>query len=321
MREASGAGADAAAFELMAVASGDLPVSVPTSDDCRSNNAAALMPRIQRRVEEVRELLSVSADEAQLLLVHCGWDAERLQARYFADDGVALRREAGVGAGPCPPPLPAGASAASTFEDVTTLEDVAYADADACACGHWFGRDSWGRHLEAALAESWATVLETTCIRKGCPQVVPPRFFRAYLPPAALSKWREATVKAFVSRDRHTSWCPHPNCPFSVTTAGGGPRDVECGAGHGFCSRCGHARAHAPASCGELETFLRDEKKDDASELWILANCMPCPQCRAMVWRDGGCNHMKCRKPGGCDFDFCYVSLRASLRASVRERE
>jgi ariadne-1 len=274
----------------MAAASGDVPVSVVTGDDCRSNNAAALMPRIMRMVAETKELLSVTADEAQLLLSHCAWDRERLQQRYF-DDSDALRLAAGVGAGPCPPPLPAGASAASTFMDATTLEDVAYGAADACACGHWFPKESWARYLEMQVAESFTSVSSTRCPGDRCRLLVPPRLFKAHLPPDALARWRQATVKAFVKADRHTSWCPTPDCPFSVTTAGGGARDVECGAGHEFCSRCGHASPHAPASCAELATFLRDEKKDDASEIWILANCMPCPKCKAMVYRDGGCNH------------------------------
>jgi hypothetical protein len=28
-----------------------------------------------------------------------------------------------------------------------------------------------------------------------------------------------------------------------------------------------------------------------------------------MVFRDGGCTHMTCRKPGGCGHEFCYICL------------
>ncbi len=39
------------------------------------------------------------------------------------------------------------------------------------------------------------------------------------------------------------------------------------------------------------------------------ANTKPCPGCKRNIEKDNGCNHMTCRKPGGCGFEFCWLCL------------
>ena len=228
----------------------------------------------------------------------------------FSCDGSILMSVPREPAPPPPPPPGAGA----TFEDATSLEEVRFADADACACGHFFSKQSWRCHVDLAVdpraaGVSWRTVGGTRCMADGCRQRVPPRLFRAHLSPALLEHFTRSIVKSFVDCGRsNTRWCPAPDCPYAVACAGGGVRDVACLLGHQFCFKCS-GEPHAPASCAEVELFKRDEAKEDLSDKWVLANCMPCPACSKMIFRDGGCNHMHCRKPGGCGFDFCFVCL------------
>ena len=38
----------------------------------------------------------------------------------------------------------------------------------------------------------------------------------------------------------------------------------------------------------------------------LMCLCQECPKCRATIEKDGGCNHMVCKR---CKFDFCWVCL------------
>jgi len=47
----------------------------------------------------------------------------------------------------------------------------------------------------------------------------------------------------------------------------------------------------------------------DSSE-WVVAHTKSCPNCNAPIEKNGGCDHMTCKKSaGGCGFEFCWVCL------------
>jgi len=43
--------------------------------------------------------------------------------------------------------------------------------------------------------------------------------------------------------------------------------------------------------------------------IWIYNNTKNCPKCKNPIEKNQGCNHMTCRPPGGCKFEFCWVCL------------
>ena len=36
-------------------------------------------------------------------------------------------------------------------------------------------------------------------------------------------------------------------------------------------------------------------------------NVKPCPNCHEMIQKNGGCDHMTCRPPGGCGHEFWFT--------------
>eukprot|EP01104_Vermistella_antarctica_P012367 TRINITY_DN3568_c0_g1_i1.p1 TRINITY_DN3568_c0_g1~~TRINITY_DN3568_c0_g1_i1.p1 ORF type:complete len:257 (+),score=64.97 TRINITY_DN3568_c0_g1_i1:402-1172(+) len=65
---------------------------------------------------------------------------------------------------------------------------------------------------------------------------------------------------------------------------------------------------HMPASCENVERWLRKASDESENVNWMLANTKKCPQCRAPIEKSGGCMHMSCtRNSGGCGFDFCWL--------------
>jgi len=110
-----------------------------------------------------------------------------------------------------------------------------------------------------------------------------------------------------------------------------------------WCWTCGSQDAHAPCPCKEWEEWAQQVREhviaaqkalgEDASSsdattdgggggfesigggdardlgnlLWLAANTKKCPQCKAFIEKDDGCNHMACKR---CRHDFCWICMQ-----------
>eukprot|EP00592_Proboscia_alata_P000408 CAMPEP_0194369118 /NCGR_PEP_ID=MMETSP0174-20130528/17376_1 /TAXON_ID=216777 /ORGANISM="Proboscia alata, Strain PI-D3" /LENGTH=1950 /DNA_ID=CAMNT_0039145855 /DNA_START=160 /DNA_END=6012 /DNA_ORIENTATION=+ len=91
---------------------------------------------------------------------------------------------------------------------------------------------------------------------------------------------------------------------------------------HRFCFTCG-GDPHFPATCdnihdwkikvdeeidstNESEEGKEERFEDIAHRLWIKANTKPCPQCKAPIEKNDGCNHMICSNRS-CRHEFCWI--------------
>jgi len=81
---------------------------------------------------------------------------------------------------------------------------------------------------------------------------------------------------------------------------------VTCGNGHTFCSSCLHPEMHAPAPCNVVKRWLKKCRDDSETANWLSANTQDCPKCQSTIEKNGGCNHMTCRK---CKHEFCWVCM------------
>uniref|UniRef100_A0A1I7T1J0 RBR-type E3 ubiquitin transferase n=1 Tax=Caenorhabditis tropicalis TaxID=1561998 RepID=A0A1I7T1J0_9PELO len=108
----------------------------------------------------------------------------------------------------------------------------------------------------------------------------------------------------FVDRSPNIVWCPSKDCQLAVKSDSFDT--VECRCGLLFCFRC-RLDPHAPATCIQVRNW---EKRDDfgvtADEKsfgWIIRNTKECPKCMSPIEKQGGCDHMRCRK---CYYEFCW---------------
>lgn len=53
-----------------------------------------------------------------------------------------------------------------------------------------------------------------------------------------------------------------------------------------------------------LDTWNRVKEEDMEVKQWILQHTKPCPKCNVFIEKNGGCNHMTCKK---CKHEFCWV--------------
>jgi len=91
---------------------------------------------------------------------------------------------------------------------------------------------------------------------------------------------------------------------------------VMCKCGLLWCWKCGKD-GHWPASCDQVkwwnDIYTKDENKvsfdsevEAASVRWLLKYTQDCPKCTSPIQKNGGCNHMSCKK---CCHQYCWVCL------------
>ena len=82
-----------------------------------------------------------------------------------------------------------------------------------------------------------------------------------------------------------------------------------------LCYNCKEPYYFGSNQCGDDETENNTNpsdrrcKKCDISSKWIKDNTQQCPKCHRHIEKNGGCNHMTCRPPGGCSHEFCWLCL------------
>ena len=93
---------------------------------------------------------------------------------------------------------------------------------------------------------------------------------------------------------------------------------VACGASaaHVFCFGCAVDGDHRPVVCAVARMWLQKCRDDSETANWIKSNTKECSKCQSTIEKNGGCNHMTCKK---CKYEFCWVCMGASpFRRSVR---
>ncbi|KAI9296491.1 RING finger domain-containing protein [Neoconidiobolus thromboides FSU 785] len=124
-------------------------------------------------------------------------------------------------------------------------------------------------------------------------------------------KYLECNDKIFVQDKSYFKWCPLPECknavycevpPSSLTTF---VPSVKCQSDHSFCFGC-LRQDHSPCLCFYADLWIKKCEDDSETANWLNANTKECPKCGSTIEKNGGCNHMTCRK---CTNEFCWVCM------------
>jgi ariadne-1 len=117
------------------------------------------------------------------------------------------------------------------------------------------------------------------------------------------SKYQAFVMKSFVEDNPNVKWCPRPGCGNAVKSDTKNLSEAQCSCGFKFCFKCNEG-AHAPALCVMMKLWLKKCKDDSETCNWLSVNTKDCPQCHSAIEKNGGCNHMTCRK---CHNEFCWI--------------
>lgn len=113
--------------------------------------------------------------------------------------------------------------------------------------------------------------------------------------------YQSLLMRNYVEHTATLCWCPTPNCESAVSCLIIGDQlsrivpTVTCKSNHTFCFGCGYVD-HQPSPCGLVALWRRKCQDDSETANWIAANTKECVKCRSTIEKNGGCNHMTCKK-------------------------
>ena len=256
-------------------------------------------------IHMVADLLTLSLDEAFLLLRKYRWQMTLLQETWFEQGEMRIRKELNIGK----PWL--SLNNVGQQKCLLCLEIVQ--DCLAMCSGHWGCEPCWVAYL-INKAEDGRAALEAHCPGIKCN--VPLHFSlfpKLISDPDLLERYRRFRVQSIVDDGVDYKWCPNTEgCKLAIKASDrlNPPLLARCTCGFSSCWRCSR-ESHEPASCLESDLWERKNSSESENVTWILAHTKKCPKCGKPIEKNQGCNHMHCpSQSGGCGFHFCWTCLK-----------
>ena len=171
-------------------------------------------------------------------------------------------------------------------------------------CHHCFCRDCLKTYL-SHLKDHHEFPIK--CLADSCPCLVPLELIRENTTTQQFSDLCRAAFNAYVNRHgQDCQFCPSPDCPQIYSVGTGKVKCDVCSAN--ICSDC-RVLYHEGLTCQEFSDF-KDDPDEAAFFAWRRQNDVrKCPKvgCGAPIEKNGGCNHITCRK---CDSHICWVCMK-----------
>ncbi|KAJ3277018.1 hypothetical protein HDV01_000070 [Terramyces sp. JEL0728] len=260
--------------------------------------------KIQKEeISHVCNILGCTKENASTLLRHFKWNKERLIESYMENEEL-VKKEAGVIMDIREPKL----ITVPGFSCDICCNDEENLSTFALSCEHRFCVDCYEHYLTDKIKEGESRFI--TCAAE-CNLIVDEKAIQLLVKPEICQKYNILLLRGFVDDHKSLHWCPFPNCENAVKCMISKAQldtivpTVECSAGHRFCFGCGE-KDHQPAICDVVKRWLKKCADDSETSNWIAANTKECVKCFSMIEKNGGCNHMTCRK---CKHEFCWICL------------
>lgn len=257
-------------------------------------------------MDEVNMILEMRPEDAAILLRHFRWNKERLMEDYM-DNGPRVLEAAGL---------------RSANNDLPSLETIPGFMCDICCdddqglqsfslkCGHRFCVDCYRQYLTQKIREE-GEAARIQCPSEGCSRIIDARSLDLLVTSDLIDRYQQLLNRTYVEDKDVLKWCPAPDCENALECAIK-KKDLDqvvptvaCSCGHRFCFGC-ILNDHQPAPCALVKQWLKKCADDSETANWISANTKECPRCNSTIEKNGGCNHMTCRK---CKHEFCWMCM------------
>ncbi|GAA5912248.1 hypothetical protein JCM8208_001312 [Rhodotorula glutinis] len=258
-------------------------------------------------VNYVQDMLQLKPESAAVLLRYFNWKKDKLVETYMEDAEGTLAK-AGIHEGGAQPRL----KRVRGF-----VCDVCYDDATketlAMSCDHRFCKDCYSHYISSKVTDEGES-RRIECMAGDCNVIVDEKTVELLVPPDILARYRTLLNRTYVDDNPRMRWCPAPNCEFAIQCAVA-PRSldtiiptVQCACGNVFCFGCQvlDDGDHRPCCCPIVRRWVKKCKDDSETSNWISANTKECNKCHSTIEKNGGCNHMTCKK---CKWEFCWVCM------------
>ncbi|KAH8668905.1 hypothetical protein BX600DRAFT_480834 [Xylariales sp. PMI_506] len=256
---------------------------------------------------EVNMILEMRKEDAAILLRYFRWNKERLIEQYMDNQNKVLEA-AGLGASSrsSPPRL----EVIPGFMCDICCDDEEGLQSFAMKCGHRYCVSCYVQYLTQKIREE-GEAARIQCPSDGCSRIIDARSLDMLVTEELKGRYQELLNRTYVEDRETLKWCPAPDCENAVECAVK-KKDLDkivptvaCSCGHRFCFGC-ILNDHQPAPCELVKQWLKKCADDSETANWISANTKECPKCNSTIEKNGGCNHMTCRK---CKHEFCWMCM------------
>ncbi|XP_010212717.1 PREDICTED: cullin-9-like [Tinamus guttatus] len=277
---------------------------MPTGHTLSPEEATLLM---KQAVEQVQDTLSIPADTAQHLLMHCRWNVDFLIQCYMVDCEKLLFASGLQVQGAQHPPSP-GMHCPVCMNQLCPAESP-----PTLCCMHYCCKPCWSEYLTTCIEQN--TVLKCTCPISECCAQPTAAFIRSILSSEeVVAKYEKAVLRSYVECCSNLTWCTNPQgCDQILCKDGLGYGEACSKCSWVSCFSCSFPEAHYPASCNHMSQWVDDdgyyEGMTSEAQSKHLAKLISkhCPNCQAQIEKNEGCLHMTCAK---CNHGFCWHCLK-----------
>ncbi|TVY91843.1 E3 ubiquitin-protein ligase [Lachnellula willkommii] len=257
-------------------------------------------------INEVNMILDIRKEDAAILLRHFRWNKERLIEDYM-DRSKKVLEDAGLGPSMTGPPK---LEVIPGFMCDICCEDEKGLQSFAMKCGHRYCINCYNQYLGQKIKEE-GEAARIQCPADGCKRIMDAKSLDLLVGADLQTRYHELLTRTYVEDKDQMKWCPAPDCTNAIE-CGIKKKDllrvvptVACDCKHRFCFGCILAD-HQPAPCELVKMWLKKCADDSETANWISANTKECPRCNSTIEKNGGCNHMTCRK---CKHEFCWMCM------------
>ncbi|KAK6199559.1 uncharacterized protein RJT21DRAFT_121936 [Scheffersomyces amazonensis] len=265
----------------------------------------------QDKIASVRNHIPLATvDEALILLQYKKWQPDEVINAYF-DKPQELLNACG---------LPAIGTSNNQFETVKKFECSICCEkfrttrVYSLTCKHKYCLDCYMRYIQSSIQSG--NLIK--CMSTKCSYVVPHSDIDKIIGNKEENQLLLAHARAFIDASSKFKWCPSTDCQgfTEIIKSNGYESDldssdiskvpiVSCVDRHEFCFNCNYEN-HLPCPCWIVKLWIKKCQDDSETANWIEANTHSCPKCDSSIEKNGGCNHMTCKK---CSHQFCWICL------------
>ncbi|KAK4999121.1 hypothetical protein LTR66_001797 [Elasticomyces elasticus] len=259
-----------------------------------------------RQIEDVSNIIGQPHESTAILLRYSRWNKERLIESYM-DRQEELLDKAGLGRDISGPPK---IKKVNGFMCDICCEDRPGLETFAMKCNHRFCVSCYRRYLVQKIQDE-GEAARIKCPGDSCDKIVDSKTLDLLVTADLRDRYHELLMRTYVDDKENLKWCPAPNCiyavdcPVKARDLGKIVPTVKCECGYQFCFGCALSD-HQPAACSLVKKWMKKCEDDSETANWISANTKECPKCVSTIEKNGGCNHMTCRK---CRHEFCWMCM------------
>ncbi|KAI4761771.1 hypothetical protein E4T52_05990 [Aureobasidium sp. EXF-3400] len=259
-----------------------------------------------RQIEEVSNILGQPHEATAILMRYMRWNKERLIEQYM-DKQEEVLEKAGLGQDIATPPR---LEVIDGFMCEICCDDTPGMQTFAMKCNHRFCVDCYRQYLAQKIKDE-GEAARVRCPGEQCNNIVDSKSLELLVTEDLKDRYNELLTRTYVDDKDNLRWCPAPNCVYAVDCPVKQKElnkivpTVNCDCGHSFCFGC-QLNDHQPTPCVLVKLWMKKCEDDSETANWISANTKECPKCNSTIEKNGGCNHMTCRK---CKYEFCWMCM------------